>query len=257
MTTPATCSAAPSTSPSPAMTSSPPFLAAVDDHGAPATHPDRQRPRLHRPLRRRPQRLRIPPAPPRHPPEERLAPDTRKPKARSNASTRPCKRWLTARAPATHPRPSCSTSSTQFRDHYNEHRPTPSARTARTPGNRLPRHPQGRTRRPTRHRPLPAPLRPPRHQRQDDASAAPAACTTSASAPPTPANASSPSPTTPHITVTDLDHRRSPLHPPHRARQDLLAQPKQRARPMAGLSRNETHDATHVRHMSRLITGWS
>ena len=37
-------------------------------------------------------------------------------------------------------------------------------------------------------------------------------------------------------------------------RQDLLAQPKRRARPLAELPKTETYDATHVRHMSRLIT---
>ena len=40
-------------------------------------------------------------------------------------------------------------------------------------------------------------------------------------------------------------HRRGPLRPPHSARQELLAQPKQRARPMAGLSK--------PRLMTRLI----
>ena len=38
-----------------------------------------------------------------------------------------------------------------------------------------------------------------------------------------------------HVTVTDLDHRRGPLHPPDRTPQDLLAQPKQTARPLAQL----------------------
>ena len=45
------------------------------------------------------------------------------------------------------------------------------------------------------------------------------------------------------------------LHPPHRAQQELLAQPNARARPLAEPSKTETYDATHLRHMSRLITG--
>jgi hypothetical protein len=38
------------------------------------------------------------------------------------------------------------------------------------------------------------------------------------------------------------------------ARQDLLAQPKQRARPLAEPAENETDVPRHVRHMSRDIT---
>ena len=38
------------------------------------------------------------------------------------------------------------------------------------------------------------------------------------------------------------------------AEQDLLAQPKQRARPLAGLLKSETQVPRHVRHMSRDIT---
>ncbi len=43
-----------------------------------------------------------------------------------------------------------------------------------------------------------------------------------------------------------------PQQPPHRPRAKLLAQPKQKPRPMAGES--VTHDATHLSPMTRLIT---
>ena len=55
----------------------------------PSLDTDRQRPRLHRPTRRREQRLRVPPDRPADPPEERPTRTTPRPKAKSNASTRP------------------------------------------------------------------------------------------------------------------------------------------------------------------------
>ncbi len=52
-------------------------------------HAHRQRRRLHGALHRRPQRLRVPARLPRRPPEERRAGPSRRPRARSSASTRP------------------------------------------------------------------------------------------------------------------------------------------------------------------------
>ena len=52
-------------------------------------------------------------------------------------------------------------------------------------------------------------------------------------------------------------HRRTAIHPQHRARQDLLAKHPKSPGPMAPRLTDETPVATHVRHMSRLITRWS
>ncbi len=48
-----------------------------------------------------------------------------------------------------------------------------------------------------------------------------------------------------HVTVADLTNRRDPLSPSNRAEQDLLAQPKQRTRPLARLPK--------LRPMTRLM----
>ena len=139
------------------------FLAAIDDHGAPAAHADRQRPRLHRPLRRRPQRLRIPPRRSSASARRTAHPDTRKPRARSSASTRPCSAGSRARPPA-RTLPQLQPQLDEFRDHYNEQRPHRAL---------APRHPR---------RGLPAPPRrppPPAH-----APSSTTACATTASTPP-------------------------------------------------------------------------
>ena len=63
----------------------------------------------------------------------------------SNASTKPCKRWLAAQPAAGHHRPSCRPSSTGSATQYNQHRPHRSLAPAH-PGRGLHRHPQSGTR---------------------------------------------------------------------------------------------------------------
>ena len=118
------------------------------------------------------------------------------------------------------------------------------------PGACLPRHPQGlpATRAPQRHYRL-------RYDRLDIqgkmSSAAPAECTTSGSGQRLQTRPRTHPRPPPHRHRTG--HRRKPFNPPHRTRQDLLAQPTKRARPLAELLKTVTHVPRHVKPMSRDI----
>ncbi len=65
------------------------FLAATDEHGVARLHPDRQRPRLHRPLTAADATRSNTSSPLLGIRQKNGAPATRRPKGRSNASTRP------------------------------------------------------------------------------------------------------------------------------------------------------------------------
>src|SRR5579875_2332136 len=122
--------------------------------------------------------------------------------------------------------------------------PAPRARPTHTRRG-LPCHTEGApSQQRARSRPLPAALRPARCQRQNEPPPSrthapprrrrrtrPQACPRAGRRPPGPHNRS--------------DHGRGSQPPPHRARQKLLAQPKQTTRPLAGLLK--------LRHMSRLM----
>ncbi len=130
---------------------------------APRLDADRQRPRLRRPLRGWEERLRVPAGTARHHPDGH--PATRRPRARSSASTRPS----SAGSPNSNrprPSPSCNTSSTPSALSTTNQRPHREL-ARRTPGHGLRSATQGIAHR-TPPRALPDPLRPPRRPRQDE-----------------------------------------------------------------------------------------
>ncbi|MBV9604298.1 MAG: transposase family protein, partial [Solirubrobacterales bacterium] len=152
-------------------------------------------------------------------------------------------RWLRAR-PTARSVTELQAQLDEFRAHYNERRPH-RALHRRTPRGRLPGHPQSPPGHQRAHpRPLPPALRPPRHQRQDEPPPR------RPHAPPRHRHRTRPQ-TRPRVHRRApghgrrARHRRSPLHPPDRTREDLLAQPNAKARPLA--------KPPKVRPMSRLI----
>ena len=103
---------------------------------------DRQRPRLHRPLRRREERLRVPPRRRSASPRRTATPATPRPRARSNGSTRPSRRWLAQQPPAA-TLADLQAQLDRFRDHLQRPPTPPRARPAH-PGHRLRRAAQSR-----------------------------------------------------------------------------------------------------------------
>ena len=149
-------------------------------------------------------------------------------------------RWLRARPPAS-TTAQLQRQLDQFREHYNEQRPH-RALHRRTPADAYRATPKAA---PADQRirpgPLPPALRPARHQRQDDHPPRRPHAPPRDRHHPRPQTRPRASPTSTTITVADLSHRRGPLHPPDRTQQELLAQPKQKARPLAELLKTETH----------------
>ena len=142
-------------------------------------------------------------------------------------------RWLTAR-PAARSLSELQPQLDAFREHYNENRPHRALR-RRTPGEIYRATPKAlpATQR-ARSRPLPPQIRPPGPQRPDYPPPR------RPNAPPRRRRRTRPQTRPRHRRRAPNhrhrpSHRRSPLNPPHPARQDLLAQPKQTARPLAEL----------------------
>lgn len=158
------------------------FLQAGNTYGLPApTLTDIQRARLHRPLRRRPERLRVPPCRPGRHPEERQAEPPPDPGQGGEISPDP---ETLAGLAAARCHPGRAATPARRLPRALQRAPPQPGTAARHPRPGLPGTAQGPTRRHSA-RPLPAPLRPRRCRRQRSASAGPAACTTWASARPT------------------------------------------------------------------------
>src|SRR5690606_30527992 len=207
----------------------------------------RQRPRLHRPLRRRTQRVRTPPARAGREAEER---QTEPPPDPREDRTLPPDPETLAR-PATRgrddPRPASAARPTPHRIQ----RPPPAPRPRpQDPFRGLPRHPESTPCPTTPPRPLPTPLRPRRRRRARQH-------------PPRRPHAPPRHRTPPHRQTRPRDHRRDHRHshPPRHRRDPQRAQPRPHPRLLAQptpttrtMAPEMTDVSRHTRPMSRDIT---